>query len=47
MATETEIKRLDLAMLYEIRLVFAENDKESYTKEEILAVLDQMAIAKK
>ena len=41
------MKRLDLAMLYELRLLFVESDKETYTKQEILTLLDQIAIAKK
>ncbi|MBQ9412486.1 MAG: hypothetical protein IJU29_05240 [Oscillospiraceae bacterium] len=47
MPSENEIRRLDLAMLYELRLMFVESDKENYTKQEILTLLDQIATAKK
>ena len=47
MPSETEIKRMDLAMLYELRLIFTESEKENYTKTEILELLDQIAISKK
>lgn len=47
MPPESEMKRMDLAMLYELRLIFNESDKETYTKQEILDLLDQIAITKK
>lgn len=47
MPSETEIKRMDLAMLYELRLIFTEGEKENYTKAEIVELLDQIAISKK
>lgn len=47
MPSETEIKRMDLAMLYELRLIFTEGEKENYTKSEIVELLDQIAISKK
>lgn len=47
MPSETEIKRMDLAMLYELRLIFTEGEKETYTKSEIVELLDQIAISKK
>jgi len=47
MPSEIEIKRMDLAMLYELRLIFTEGDKETYTKAEIVELLDQIAISKK
>lgn len=47
MPSEIEIKRMDLAMLYELRLIFTESEKENYTKAEIVALLDQIAISKK
>ena len=46
MPSEIEIKRMDLAMLYELRLIFTEGDKETYTKAEIVDLLDQIAIVK-
>ena len=47
MPSESEIKRMDLAMLYELRLIFTESEKETYTKAEITELLDQIAISKK
>ena len=47
MPSETEIKRMDLAMLYELRLIFTESEKETYTKTEVVELLDQIAISKK
>ena len=45
--TENEMKRMDLAMLYELRLILNESDKETYTKAELMELLDQIAITKK
>lgn len=47
MPTESEVKRIELAILYELRLTFSESDKGEYTKEEILQLLDQIALIKK
>ncbi len=47
MPTESEMKRIDLAMLYELRLIINESEKDSYTKTEIMELLDQIAITKK
>lgn len=47
MPSENEIKRMDLAMIYELRLIISESEKENYTKSEILELLDQIAISKK
>lgn len=47
MPSEVEIKRMDLAMLYELRLIFTEGEKETYTKAEIAELLDKIAISKK
>lgn len=47
MPTENEMKRMDLAMLYELRLILNESDKETYTKAELMELLDQIAITKK
>lgn len=38
---------MDLAMRYELRLIFNEGKKETYTKAEIMELLDQIAITKK
>ena len=47
MLTESEMKRMDLAMLYELRLILNESDKETYTKAELMELLDQIAVTKK
>lgn len=47
MPSENEMKRMDLAMLYELRLILNESDKETYTKAELMELLDQIAITKK
>jgi len=47
MPSETEMKRMDLAMLYELRLILNESEKETYTKAELMDLLDQIAITKK
>ena len=47
MPTEAEIKRMDLAMLYELRLILNESDKETYTNAELMELLDQIAVTKK
>lgn len=47
MPTESERKRMDLAMLYELRLILNESDKETYTKAELMELLDQIAVTKK
>lgn len=47
MPAKDEINRLDLAMLYELRLIISEDERETYSKDELFALLDQIAIAKK
>ena len=47
MPSESEMKRMDLAMLYELRLIFNESEKETLTKAEYMELLDQIAITKK
>lgn len=47
MPTENEIKKIELATLYELRLTISESDKDDYSKEELLQFLDQIALVKK
>lgn len=47
MPTENEIKKIELATLYELRLTISESDKGDYSKEELLQLLDQIALVKK
>ena len=44
--TEKERKDTKMATLYELRLFFTQGDKEQYTKEEIVELLDKIATAK-
>ena len=47
MATESDTREIKLATLYELRLIIDASDKDGYTKEEILRLIDQIATAKK
>ena len=47
MPSESEMKKIELATLYELRLTISESDKDGYTKEELLQLLEQIAIVKK
>jgi len=47
MPTEKEISRIELAMIYELRLIIDASDKDQYTVEELKTLLDQIALAKK
>ena len=44
--TEKERKDSQMATLYELRLMFTQSEKEQYTKQEIVELLDKIAIAK-
>ena len=44
--TEKERQDTKMATLYELRLLFSTGDKETYTKEEIMELLDKIALAK-
>ena len=44
--TEEETKTVKMSAIYELRLLFAQGDKEQYTKEEIVELLDKIATAK-
>ena len=46
MGTEKERKDTQKALLYDLRLIFNNGDKENYTREEIVELLDKIAIAK-
>lgn len=43
MPTEKEMKKIELATVYELRLLLTSDEKEQYTKEELLQILDQYA----
>ena len=44
--TDKERKDTKMATLYELRLIFADDEKETFTKEEILQLLDKIAKSK-
>lgn len=43
MPTEKEMKKIELATVYELRLLLTSDNKEQYSKEELLQILDQYA----
>lgn len=43
MPTEKEMKKIELATVYELRLLLTSDDKNQYSKEELLQILDQYA----
>lgn len=43
MPTEKEMKKIELATVYELRLLLTSDDKNEYSKEELLQILDQYA----
>lgn len=47
MPSEKEIQQVKLATLYELRLTITESQKDTYTQEEIVQLLDQIAVAMK
>ena len=44
--TEREMKTVKMSTLYELRLIVKNKEKETYTKDEILVLLDTIARAK-
>lgn len=44
--TEKERQDTKMATLYELRLIFSSGEKKEYTTEEIVELLDKLAIAK-
>ncbi len=44
--TDKERQDIKMATLYELRLIFSTGEKEEYTKDEILEMLDKSAMAK-
>ena len=41
-----EMKTVKMSTLYELRLLFAQGEKEEYSKQEIVELLDKIATAK-
>ncbi|MCI8420379.1 MAG: hypothetical protein HFF79_07735 [Oscillospiraceae bacterium] len=46
MGTEKERKDTQKALLYDLRLIFSNGEKENYTRQEIVELLDKIALAK-
>ncbi len=46
MGTEKERKDTQMATIYELRLIFSGGEKEQYSREEIVELLDKIALAK-
>lgn len=44
--TERERKDTQKALLYDLRLIFSNGEKDQYTREEIVELLDKIAMAK-
>lgn len=44
--TEKERKDAQMATLYELRLLFTQGEKNEYTKQEIVELLDKIAMEK-
>lgn len=44
--TEKEMKAIKMSTIYELRLLFASGDKNEYTREEIVELLDKIETAK-
>lgn len=46
MGTEKERKDTKMATIYELRLIFTNGNKDTYTTQEIVELLDKVAMAK-
>ena len=44
--TEKEMQTVKMSTLYELRLLFTQGDKKEYTTDEIVELLDKIAVAK-
>lgn len=44
--TEQEVKMAQKAQLYDLRLLFTNGEKDTYTTQEIVELLDKIAMAK-
>lgn len=44
--TEKEMQSVKMSTLYELRLLFTQGDKKEYTTDEIVELLDRIAVAK-
>ena len=46
MPTDKEYKVIEKATIYDLRLIFSSGEKDTYTREEIVELLDKIAMAK-
>ena len=46
MESENVRKDIQKALLYDLRLIFSTGEKDTYTREEIVELLDKIALAK-
>lgn len=46
MGAEKERKDTQKALLYDLRLIFSTGEKDTYTRQEIVELLDKLALAK-
>ena len=46
MPSEKEIKIIQQAAIYDLRLIFTNGEKKQYTTEEIVELLDKIAMSK-
>lgn len=44
--TEMEVKFIEKALIYDLRLIFTNGEKKEYTTEEIVELLDKIVMAK-
>lgn len=44
--TEKEMQSVKMSTLYQLRLIFTTGEKQEYTKDEIVELLDKIAMAK-
>lgn len=44
--TEQEVKMAQKVQLYDLRLIFTNSEKDTYTTQEIVELLDRIAMAK-
>ena len=46
MPMEKDCQMIEKATLYDLRLIFSTGEKDTYTREEIVELLDKIALAK-
>ena len=46
MESENVRKDIQKALLYDLRLIFSTGEKDTYTREEIVELLDKIALAR-